>query len=253
MNKIRFLISAYQTIKNWYIIPFVYFKLLNREYFILNFRNGLKCKLRTKSTDIYAFANVWLTQEYERIGFKIDEDISVIDVGAHVGLFALYASQFCKNGKVFCYEPIKENFDLLQENIKINNLTNIVVYNKAVSGKEKKIKIFLDKDDSSAHSMFGNKNEFQEIESISIPTIIDENNLKECNIKLDCEGAEYEILQNIPKDYFKKIKNICLEYHIINENYEELKKLKRTLNENYFLIEFKTSPKLGLLFAKKNE
>ena len=51
----------------------------------------------------------------------------------------------------------------------------------------------------------------------------------------------------------KKIKKICLEYHIINENYEELKNLKRTLNEHYSFMEFKTSPKLGLLFAKKNE
>jgi len=142
MNKIKFLISAYQEIKNWYIVPLVYFGLLNREYFILNFRNGLKCKLRTKSTDIHAFANVWLAHEYESVGFKIDEDISIIDVGAHVGLFALYASQICKNGKVFCYEPIKENFDLLQENIKINNLTNIIVYNRLSS--EQYCKIYHD-------------------------------------------------------------------------------------------------------------
>ena len=53
----------------------VYFGLLNREYFILNFRNGLKCKLRTKSTDIHTFANVWLTREYESVGFNIDEEV----------------------------------------------------------------------------------------------------------------------------------------------------------------------------------
>ena len=65
MNKIRLLIRTCQEIKNWYIVPLVYFGLLNNEYFILNFRNGLQCKLSTKSTDIHAFANVWLSKEYE--------------------------------------------------------------------------------------------------------------------------------------------------------------------------------------------
>ena len=43
----------------------------------------------------------------------IDENDVVVDVGAHIGLFALYASQFCNNGKIYSFEPVKENYDLL--------------------------------------------------------------------------------------------------------------------------------------------
>ena len=93
--------------------------------------------------------------------------------------------------------------------------------------------MFLDKDDSYEHSMFGNKTEFQEIESTSIQTIIDENNLKECNIKLDCEGAEYEILYSLSKRELKKIKFLVLEYHDFDNkpkrNPEALTKLLRRM------------------------
>lgn len=252
MNKINFLIRTYKEIKNWHSVPLAYLKLLNRKYFILNFRNGLKCKLRTKSTDIYTFANVWLTKEYERIGFKIDKDIPLIDVGAHIGLFAIYASQFCKH-KIYCYEPVKENFNLLKENINNNNLTNIKLNNKAVTNKENKIKIFLDGKDAAAHSIFGEREKFQIIESTSIQKIIFENNLDKCNIKLDCEGAEFDIIESIPKEYFNKIKKICLEYHIINGNYESLKNIKNILEEFYTLSEFKTSQELGILFAEEKK
>ncbi|WP_428326208.1 FkbM family methyltransferase [Nitrosopumilus sp.] len=251
MNKIKFLIQTIQKIKNWHIIPLVYFGLYNKKYFILEFKNGLKCKLRTKETDIHAFANVWLVQEYKSIGFKIDENIPIIDVGAHVGLFALYASQFCKKGKILCFEPVKENFQLLQENIKMNKLTNILLYNKAVSAKDEKIKIFLDENDSAAHNIFEKKDRFEEIESVSIQTIIEDNNLEECNIKLDCEGAEFEILKNLSKNHIKIIKKICLEYHIINENFDDLSNLKKSLKEHFRLIEIKTSKNLGILYAEK--
>ena len=84
-------------------------------------------KLRTNSTDLMAFTSVWLDEEYSKPKFEIETDDVVLDIGAHIGLFTLFASQFCTNGKIYCFEPIKENFELLQENIKMNNLENVII------------------------------------------------------------------------------------------------------------------------------
>lgn len=253
MNKIGFLIESCKQIKNWYNIPFVYYKIIKKKYFIINLRNNLKCKIRIKSTDLQAFANVWLNKEYEKIGFLIESDELVIDVGAHIGLFTIYASQFCKNGKIISCEPIKENFELLKENVSMNNVANIRLYNNAVTDKNDKIKIYLD-DDDAANSIYGNGENYEEVDSLSLSKILNENMNEKICLKLDCEGAEYQIINNTPNRYFEKILKICLEYHIINDDRVQLENLKRRLDElNYELTEMETSNKLGLILAKKRQ
>jgi FkbM family methyltransferase len=253
MNKIGFFIESCKIIKNWYNIPFVYYKIIKEKYFIINLRNNLKCKIRIKSTDLQAFANVWLNKEYEEIGFFIESDESVIDIGAHVGLFTVYASQFCKNRKIISCEPIKENFEILKENVNINNLSNITLYNNAITDKNGKVKVYLN-NDSAANSIYGDGENYEEISTLSLSKILDENINEKICLKLDCEGAEYQIINNTPDKYFEKISKICLEYHIINDDKNQLKKLKKRLNGlNYELIETKTSDKLGLILAKKRK
>ena len=80
--------------------------------------------LRVNSTDLMAFTHVWLLKEYERPGFEIKNEDIVIDVGGHIGLFALFSSQFCKSGTIYCYEPIKENFEMLKASIDLNHIKN---------------------------------------------------------------------------------------------------------------------------------
>ena len=137
VSKFKILSLARQKIKNWSILPKVYYGIHKDEFFYVELKNGINLKLRTKSTDIHAFVNVWLLEEYRHSKEFLEDSNIIIDIGGHVGLFCIYASQFCKDGKIFCYEPIKENYQLLIENIKKNNLKNIVCFNKAVFDKNK--------------------------------------------------------------------------------------------------------------------
>ena len=110
-EKTRILIKAIKVIKNWHLYVALYLNLIKKEHISLETRKGIKIKLRVNSTDLMAFTHVWLLQEYDRTGFEIRDTDIIIDVGAHIGLFVLYSSQFCKNGKIYCFEPVKENFD----------------------------------------------------------------------------------------------------------------------------------------------
>ena len=164
--KMNLLISSRKIFKNWYLYPIVYFKLTKNKHVIFETKAGQKIKIRVNSTDLMALTHVWLIQEYQNDGFNIETNDIIIDVGAHIGLFALYASQFCKNGKIICYEPIKENYDLLLENIKQNKISNIIPYNSAVSSKSSTVKIYLNEDESG-HSMFLENKNFVTVNSIS--------------------------------------------------------------------------------------
>ncbi|MEW6587893.1 MAG: FkbM family methyltransferase [Thermoproteota archaeon] len=251
-TKIRILCRVTKIIKNWHMFVVLYFHLA-KGVVVLETRNGIKISLRAASTDLMAFINVWILHEYLKPGFEIKDDDIIIDIGAHVGLFALYAAQYCKTGKIFCFEPIKDNFDLLVENIHLNKLTNVSCFNNAVSGKDKAVKIYLNSVDQAAHSVYGIGGEYVEVNAITLNHIIDTNQIKVCNLlKLDCEGSEYEIFQSTPDDYLQKIQKICMEYHILKNNYEPLYILKkRLLSLNFQIIDNSTTKNLGMLYAKK--
>jgi FkbM family methyltransferase len=240
-------------LKNWYVIPFIYYNIYRKKFFILKLKNGLRIKLRSHSTDLQAFANVWIIEEYNEDDFEIKNPDIIIDVGGHIGLFTLYASQFCKTGKIISVEPVYDNYELLIENIKTNNVTNVVPVGKAVFDSETKARIFLNKIDQSAHSLMVKGKNFVEVETISLKQIMDENSITNCDLlKLDCEGSEYRILKSLPDDYLEKIKKICMEYHLSKNDSVEFEELKIRLNSLDFFVTIKpTSENLGLLFARK--
>ena len=226
--------------------------MTKKEYVIFETRSGLKIKIRVDSTDLMALTHVWMIKEYYEDNFQIDENDVVVDVGAHIGLFALYASQFCNNGKIFCFEPIKKNYNLLLDNISLNNIKNIFPYNIAVTKKTSITKIFLNEDESG-HSMYIKNKNFVEINSKSLSDIFVENNIKECDfLKLDCEGAEYEIIESLSSDFLAKIKKMVIEYHMADNNPELLEKLIAKLKQFSFSVY--TRPlfaDIGFLFGRK--
>lgn len=252
MNKIQSLIIAIKQFKNWYIVVKVYFKKIKNEHVIIVTRNGLKIKIRTNSTDIMQLGTVWLTKDYSTPGFQIKDNDVVIDIGGHIGLFALFASLFCKVGKIYCIEPIKSNYEMLVENIFLNKIKNIIPLNFAVTKNDDGARIYLNVDDS-AHSIFQQGNEYVNVKSISLKSFFDNYQIVKCDLmKIDCEGAEYEIIDSIPELYLSKINKIIIEYHDLEQKKEEYQKLLKKLESSSFNIKIKKdSENLGVIYASK--
>jgi len=252
-KKIRIFLKSIKIFKNWYLYPIVYFGLTKKKYVIFETKENIKIKLRVQSTDLMALTNVWLIQEYYKPGFEIHDKDILIDIGAHIGLFALFASRKCKKGKIFCYEPVKENFDLLLENLQLNNLDNIIPFNLAVSNHKSTITIFLNKDES-AHSIFPPNSALSiKVKSTSLKNIFDENNLEWCDyLKLDCEGAEYDIINSTSEEYFKRIKKIAAEYHLADTKPELLENLIIKLKAMLFDVSTRAIfEDIGFIYAIK--
>ncbi|MFX1534785.1 MAG: FkbM family methyltransferase, partial [Promethearchaeota archaeon] len=223
-------------------------------------KNGIQYKTRAKTHDKIIINEIWVQKQYNPPGFEINKSDTVIDIGSHIGIFSIFASKYARNGKVYTYEPISENFQLLKENIALNNIKNIIPFNKAVAGEKgtKDIRIF--EDNTGGHSLLlkhKNQSKYRSkiltIETISLKDIIEENNISEIDfLKMDCEGAEYEIFLNCPDYIFKRINKLSMEYHNIDKNHNVLL-LKKLLESKGFTIKIKWGGRLpySTLHAKR--
>lgn len=104
-----------------------------------------------------------------------------IDAGANIGYFTVLASQTVgPNGKVLSIEPFPENFKYLQENIQLNNLKNVIAYNRGLWDSSTK-KGILETAPNRARTVEGN-----DIEMITLDSLDVKPNL----IKVDIAGSE---------------------------------------------------------------
>jgi len=252
LSKLQIFLNSRKIFKNWYIYPKIYFKLTDHDYVIFKARSGTKIRIRTNSTDLMALTNVWMINEYDIQNYNLNENDTIVDIGSHIGTFSLLASQFCNKGKIFSYEPMPDNFECLQSNLKLNEIENIFPFNLAVSSNSSKLDMFFN-EDQSGHSIFYKNNKKIIVNSISLKQIFDDNDITSCKLlKLDCEGSEYEIIDAFPLDYFDRIENLVMEYHFADSKPELGQKLITKIKKAGFKIETKNHYNdMGFLIARK--
>lgn len=256
MSKIKTMIGVIRTIKNWPIYFADYFKLINRKHIVYILRNGIEYKVRPKTHDSGIIKEIWINNDYTPKGYAINEEDLIIDIGAHIGIFSIFASKFAKEGKIYAFEPIPENFEMLKHNIEINQIKNIIPINKAISDKKGQKEIFLSKD-TGGHSFYsfycgGDRTKAINIQTISLKDIIEENDISQIDfLKVDCEGEEYTILFSCPDKILKTIRKISAECHNINNN-RHIFSLKKFLKEKGFEVKIKSDSNMeGTLYANR--
>lgn len=180
---------------NWWIFPLLIFKkpILvriknNPSFYVSNFM------------DIWTLKEVIMDKQYNKIKEVMDGDV-VIDIGAAIGDFSVYAAQKAK--KVIAYECDDERVSLMKKNLFLNGKTNIILkHKKAESLKQ----IMAD--------------------------------INKCNfLKIDCEGREYEIFKDVERTTLSKIHYIAMEAYIFNKEMEnKYSNLLSVLKKNNFKV-----------------
>jgi FkbM family methyltransferase len=196
---------------------------------------GLKFRIRNFSSDFTIFYEIFFSKNYTK-NFEIPDNSIVVDIGAHIGLFSLMASRIAK--RVYSFEPEPENFNLLLTNINLNSIKNIEAINKAMSKKTGKAKLHVSDYDESECSL-GSKG--IDVVTISLKDFFDTYDIKKIDfLKMDCEGSEYDIIMNTPKEYLERIGKISMEVHKTNMFIEDISKF---LSKNGFSIKSVTHDK----------
>lgn len=219
---------------------------------------GKTIKLTMRNDGDFAIANeLFLDRQYRFCDEAIRKaNNCIIDIGGHLGFFSIMASLLNPDVPIYAFEPHIGNFELLKTNLKNNRVKNVHPKQLAVSDRAGEAELLLSKEDLN-HSLtkaIEPTGETQKAQATTLERIFEKNRIEKCDLlKLDCEGSEYVIIYSAPKDIFKKITNIFLEYHdwVDGENSEKLKDYLK--NSGYKVQKFPNAkmPELGFLWCFK--
>ena len=121
---------------------------------------------------------------------------SFLDIGANVGVYSLLAASKIKQGNVYSFEVLPKNFQRLQENIQLNNLERVKLYQVAVSDRSGAIELNLADGDSMAFITDKTSEKTISVKADTIDNLLCNENLDNLTLaKIDIEGAEILALQ----------------------------------------------------------
>ena len=141
----------------------------------------------------------------------------VVDIGAHIGRYTIIGSKRVgTQGKVVAIEAHPGNFEMLNRNIKLNQLTNVIPLNYAAYSKETKIRLYVP-DEESGYTIYHTLMErtgkkFVEVNANTLDYLLQLNQIKQEQvkwIKIDVEGAELDVLKG-STNVLSKSKDIAL-------------------------------------------
>jgi FkbM family methyltransferase len=200
-------------------------------------------KLKFSNKDLSHLFHIYETFFEESYGLLDVKGKIVVDVGANIGDTSLY---FASKGalKVYSFEPEAETFSYLLDNIKLNNMGDVIQpLNNAVASKQGKIQFM------SAEN-FSGKSRVNEEKNTSCYWVNAETLPLDADIlKMDCEGCEYDVLLNLGSGKLK-FKEILLEFH------HGFKVLKDFLEREGYVVKITKKPvkegtlMIGMLYAR---
>ncbi len=187
---------------------------------------------------------IWSGHAYD-VDFPIERNAMIVDVGANQGFFSLYAAS--KGATVHSFEPEPRNFAMLERNIAANDLQGRVhAWNLAIGRRDGSCELYVPEDDVELGSVMVTGDQglsrlmFQgRARRVRVPCLTLARALALASVatvdtlKLDCEGAELDILASAPAGLFAAIRHIVMESHC---NYSEKDLSRRLLDLGYHLV-----------------
>lgn len=254
VRKLQTTARAMLRIQNWgdYILDCT--GLMPHKNIFYTLRDGTSFQARGGTMDRVVLNEVWLRRIYSQPGFEIGKDDIVVDIGAHIGFFSVLAAQRAK--RVLSFEPNPDNFDLLTENLKRNGLENCRAYQLGVAGTDGRMMLYLNQNNTGGHTLYGppTSREVVSIETVTLAGIFNRYSLEKIDfLKVDCEGAEYEIFRSISPDMWRKIRTIGMECHTVGDG-KEPGVIVDMLKQHGFVVVVKISPdepELAMIYAKR--
>lgn len=166
------------------------------------------------------------------------KDLVICDIGAHVGIFSLYASAYAKI--VYAIEPSLGHFTNLAHMVKFNRLTNVKPHKLAIANQDKKLKFFHNKNKtmySLSQSVEDKSTPPELVDCVRLDTLFKMLKIKKVDLmKLDIEGAEAEVFGG---DGFAnvadKIDTIVYETHAWMNRHPN--QIKFSLEQRGFVVE----------------
>jgi FkbM family methyltransferase len=208
--------------------------------------------------DIWVIKEICLDRDYERGFVPVENGWTVVDLGAGLGDFAICTARECPDSTVYAFEPLAESYALLLANLELNRLVNVRTFPLAVAASAGRLHM------ATKAGLEGSSRTLPQdevaatipVEAITLDQVFERSKIERCDfLKIDCEGAEYDILFGASEVALRRIWRVAMEYHegITRFGRDDL---VRFLEERGFRVRTRPNPahpEIGFLFASREK
>lgn len=172
-------------------------------------------------SDVWAFWQIFLRRVYDVRG----NEKFIIDAGANIGFFTLWAARCAPRSKIFAIEPVPATYDRLCENVRRNGLVDRVsCLNVALAGVSELRSVRVGQPRSQAQRVLPSDcnatGGLAKVRTATLAQVFTEHSLTSVDLlKMDIEGGEFETILSSPNETLSRIGRISLEYHPDVEGY----------------------------------
>jgi len=234
LRSIRSNFFANKIIRNliWLLgrIPSTFYTKLSNKWIVFGTVNctfnGAKFKYYSKGDDSFADCFFYEKDYNETADLKLFMLLAgfsktIIDIGANTGVYSILSAKANSHSKIYAIEPYEPNYNRLQKNIKLNEITNIAAYQAAMGTVMGTLELNVPVNNSisdvaSADGVFSKEMHPElEWEKIIVPQysldgFVAKINAKVDLIKCDVETYETEVFMGA-KDVFKQKPTVLFE------------------------------------------
>jgi len=224
LNNFAYLVKSKHSLKNKFKILFTWFRInfkfiLFSKLFKLKKERifGYKINAFNYGTIRFLFEEIFYRNEY-LFNSKNKKPI-IFDCGANIGFATIFFKWLYPESEIYAFEPDKKTFELLKKNVSQNRLKNVHLFNSAISDKNGKIDFFIDSKSPGSLVMSTKQERMPKdkitVDCISLSSLIKNKNLSKIDyIKMDIEGSEDEVIQDLNKNnQLKNVEKFSIEYH----------------------------------------
>ena len=207
-----------KNLSNWWLYLAAKFGFQTRDPLMFRTRSGVAVEVPRRL--LQTFKEIFMSECYcKGISLPAVDRPVVIDVGANAGFFSLFVLSRLRDVRVFSYEPMPANFTQLKRNLGLNPGRSARCFQMAVGGQEGTLMLV----DESGGQFTTSARVYQQADgnaaTITVPCttlagIFQENHIERCDLlKMDCEGAELDILYKCPQEILTRISSMAMEVH----------------------------------------
>jgi FkbM family methyltransferase len=195
---------------------------------------GYRMRLDVRSSKAFIFGT-YEPQVIRGLLSTVQSGWTAVDIGAHVGYFALLLSKIVgPEGKVIAFEPVAENHRTLQENVQLNDCRNVILEKRAVTSVSGQVTMRSnDTDQLTYTSSLVHGQPIAEVDAVSLDDYFAGFQERVQFVMMDVEGAEGAVIKGMRATLKHNSPTILIELHGFLEYGEAHPALQELRSQDY--------------------